>query len=173
MEQYLSYGNVKDTIDKLQLTNTIYIRAVLVKNNRPWYNPLNWFYFILKKVLHTNWNHSVIFIEKNNIPILVAQAIGKGVVFQKYEEWFVEEKRDLKFLDAYPIIFEVKSRILNSYYFKYDYVKYIKHMCSWFIPVTEIVKPPVYCHELFPYYLHYKNGPWHPNRLITTFSKHI
>ena len=166
-DSLLTYEEVKHRLD---LCNEM--ACVLIKNTRPWWNPEGWLYWGLQKAFKTKYNHSAVFFYCGSIPVMVCQAIGKGVIFEDFNQWWLRENRIIKELSKRSI---KATTVLETYNKKYDYWKYARGI---FIEqnrhlrekITERTRAPFYCHEMFPYFMEEKYGPWHPNRLISTFE---
>jgi hypothetical protein len=148
--------------------------CVLVRNRRPFWHPEAWLYWGLQKAFRSPYNHSSVFFYRNGEPILVCQAIGKGVVFETYDAWASREVRQIKELGKRTLILTRVALVLTSFYAKYDYWKYVRgiflEQSEWAKKAfPERTRPPFYCHELFAYYMRERLGPWHPNRLISAY----
>jgi hypothetical protein len=150
--------------------------CVLIRNTRPFWNPEAWLYALLRLAFDSTYNHSAVFFYKDGVPILVCQAIGKGVVFEDFTAWAFRELRETKQLAKRRFIFNRQERVLDCYGARYDYWKYLRGIFveqnKWAREgFTERTRSPFYCHEIAPFIVGEKNGPWHPNRLISFFGE--
>jgi hypothetical protein len=149
--------------------------CVLVRNKRPVWHPEAWLYWGLQKAFDSPYNHSAVFFYCNGLPILVCQAIGRGIVFETYNAWALREARIVRELSKYTMNYTRVAQVLSTFYCKYDYYKYLRgifvEQSKWAkTKFIERTRSPFYCHELFPYFMRERIGPWHPNKLISTFD---